>query len=92
MISQEPEARADGGAGKPPRLPPRPHATAEVPYDGGDEGKGLFSGWKGWQERVKADPQFAYKVLVEQVRGTSNCLLCHFCDCLYLRVPGPETY
>jgi hypothetical protein len=24
--------------------------------------------WKGWEDRVKADPQFAYKVLIEQVQ------------------------
>ncbi len=39
---------------------------------GGDDGeeaekKPVF-GWKGWQDRVAADPQFVYKVVVEQVR------------------------
>lgn len=27
--------------------------------------------WKGWQDRVAADPQFVYKVLIEQVIGVS---------------------
>lgn len=26
-------------------------------------------GWKGWEDRVKADPEFAFKVLLEQVIG-----------------------
>ena len=40
---------------------------------GGDDGeeqpqkKPVF-GWKGWQDRVAADPQFVYKVVIEQVR------------------------
>lgn len=44
---------------------------------GGDGGSGDDSGehkkpksglLKGWEERVAADPEFAYKVFVEQVR------------------------
>ncbi|GAB4819025.1 hypothetical protein N2152v2_006071 [Parachlorella kessleri] len=43
---------------------------------GGDDGKdeqpqkptGGFR-WKGWEDRVAADPQFAYKVFIEQVIG-----------------------
>lgn len=41
--------------------------------DGNDDGDGeeKNSGimWKGWQERVAADPEFVYKVLVEQIIG-----------------------
>ena len=33
--------------------------------------KGQFS-WPGWEARVAADPQFVYKVLVEQV-GLMTC-------------------
>ncbi|KAI7842869.1 hypothetical protein COHA_003487 [Chlorella ohadii] len=47
---------------------------------GGDDGeepgekKPVF-GWKGWQDRVAADPQFVYKVVIEQVIGvTANVL------------------
>ncbi len=29
------------------------------------------AGWKGWQDRVAADPQFVYKVMIEQVIGVS---------------------
>ncbi|EFN54829.1 hypothetical protein CHLNCDRAFT_23974, partial [Chlorella variabilis] len=29
------------------------------------------AGWKGWQDRVAADPQFVYKVVIEQVIGVS---------------------
>jgi hypothetical protein len=28
-------------------------------------------GWKGWQDRVAADPQFVYKVMIEQVIGVT---------------------
>lgn len=43
--------------------------------DGGDDGeqkpeKKVF-GWKGWQDRVAADPQFVYKVMIEQIIGVS---------------------
>ena len=44
---------------------------------GGDDGeqpsekKPVF-GWKGWQDRVAADPQFVYKVVVEQVSAWSE--------------------
>ena len=39
-------------------------------HDGDDaeeQGTGIM--WKGWQERVAADPEFVYKVLVEQIIG-----------------------
>ena len=43
---------------------------------GGDEGKPekkpVF-GWKGWQDRVAADPQFVYKVVIEQVGAARGC-------------------
>lgn len=35
--------------------------------DHGDKNNGIM--WKGWQERVEADPEFVYKVLVEQIIG-----------------------
>lgn len=41
--------------------------------DGGDDGepepekKKNFFSWKGWEERVAADPNFVYKVFIEQV-------------------------
>lgn len=35
--------------------------------DNDDKGKGIM--WKGWQDRVAADPEFVYKVLVEQIIG-----------------------
>ncbi|KAL4452239.1 hypothetical protein ABPG75_007901 [Micractinium tetrahymenae] len=43
--------------------------------DDGDDGeqpqkKPVF-GWKGWQDRVAADPQFVYKVMIEQIIGVS---------------------
>ncbi|KAI7842868.1 hypothetical protein COHA_003486 [Chlorella ohadii] len=46
---------------------------------GGDDGeeaekKPVF-GWKGWQDRVAADPQFVYKVVVEQVIGVSASVI-----------------
>lgn len=39
--------------------------------DGGDgtgDSAGSGFGWKGWQDRVAFDPEFPFKVLVEQVR------------------------
>lgn len=47
--------------------------------DGGDAGKhkkpksGLM---KGWEERVASDPEFAYKVFVEQVCFLLGVLMC----------------
>jgi hypothetical protein len=46
---------------------------------GGGEGEGSqpgddkkpVVGWKGWNDRVAADPQFVYKVVIEQVIGVS---------------------
>ena len=32
-------------------------------------------GWKGWNDRVAADPQFVYKVLVEQIIGVAASVL-----------------
>lgn len=29
-------------------------------------------GWKGWQDRVAYDPEFPFKVLLEQVRADAN--------------------
>lgn len=29
-------------------------------------------GWKGWQDRVAADPQFVYKMVIEQVIGVTS--------------------
>lgn len=31
--------------------------------------------WKGWRDRVAADPQFAYKVFIEQVIGVSASVI-----------------
>ncbi len=36
---------------------------------GGAAAAGGLVMWKGWQDRVAADPQFVYKVLVEQIIG-----------------------
>lgn len=44
--------------------------------DGNDKGKasqGIM--WKGWNDRVAADPQFVYKVLVEQIIGVGASVL-----------------
>ena len=65
---QDPCTDAGGGTG-PPRGPPKPpRATAEMPADGAPEGNKGGWGWKGWNDRVAADPAFVYKVCVEQVR------------------------
>ena len=32
-------------------------------------------GWKGWQDRVAADPQFVYKVMIEQVIGVTASVI-----------------
>jgi hypothetical protein len=70
--SQDPQT--DGGGSGPPRKPPPPpRATAEMyPQNDGDSGPSRHEGkgfkWKGWEDRVNADPSFVYKVCVEQVR------------------------
>ncbi len=68
------------GGGAPPR---RPGGRGR---GGGGEGgggsgdnedkspKGTFV-WKGWEDRVAADPQFVYKVVIEQIIGVSASVL-----------------
>ena len=43
---------------------------------GAEEGGNGFAGlvFKGWHERVQADPQFVFKVLTEQIIGVSACV------------------
>lgn len=36
--------------------------------EGGQQPKGKGWAWKGWSDRVAADPEFPFKVLLEQVR------------------------
>lgn len=43
--------------------------------EGGSSGGLLGAFWKGWQDRVRADPQFAFKVLMEEVVGVGACVL-----------------
>lgn len=45
--------------------------------DRGDDGSAKDDGimWKGWKDRVAADPQFPYKVFVEQVIGVGASVL-----------------
>eukprot|EP00892_Ulva_mutabilis_P006175 jgi/Ulvmu1/392/UM001_0399.1 len=74
---QEQTPSTDGGAGQPPKPPPPPKATSDASFGGGDENSeqsGFFQ-WKGWQDRVNADPQFVYKVLVEQFLGVGAAVL-----------------
>jgi hypothetical protein len=37
--------------------------------------KGKFS-WKGWEDRVAYDPEFPFKVFLEQVRHSRRCCYC----------------
>lgn len=43
--------------------------------EGGSHGGILGAFWKGWNDRVRADPQFAFKVLMEEVVGVGACVL-----------------
>lgn len=36
--------------------------------EGGQQPKKKAGAWKGWTDRVAADPEFPFKVLLEQVR------------------------
>lgn len=37
---------------------------------------GIFGGlWEGWNDRIRADPQFPFKVLMEQIVGVGACVL-----------------
>jgi hypothetical protein len=49
---------SSGGGGGDDGQPPGPSASGFA--------------WKGWQDRVAADPQFAYKMAVEQVIGVTS--------------------
>ena len=74
----EHQPRTDGGSSGPPRKPPGPpKATAEGAWNDGDDRPQSSEGWgwKGWKDRVSADPQFAYKVLVEQIIGVGAAVL-----------------
>ena len=50
----------DGGDGEPPEEPAKKKSVVA---------------WKGWEDRVAADPQFVYKVVVEQVIGVSASVI-----------------
>ena len=43
--------------------------------EGGSRGGILGAFWKGWNDRVRADPQFAFKVLMEEIVGVGACVL-----------------
>lgn len=43
--------------------------------DGKQPAEKKVFGWKGWQDRVAADPQFVYKVVIEQVIGVSASVI-----------------
>lgn len=43
--------------------------------EGGSRGGILGAFWKGWNDRVRADPQFPFKVLMEEVVGVGACVL-----------------
>ena len=47
--------------------------------DGRSDGGGGW-GWKGWQDRVAYDPEFPFKVFLEQV--SVCCVLCVVCVCV----------
>lgn len=69
-----PETSTGGNGGAGGRLPP-PGSSGGAGAGGWGEGASepepeVSQGirWQGWQDRVQADPQFVYKVIVEQVR------------------------
>ncbi|KAL9236094.1 hypothetical protein vseg_010800 [Gypsophila vaccaria] len=44
--------------------------------DDNEEGSSIWGIFmKGWKERVKADPQFPFKVIMEEVVGMTSCIL-----------------
>lgn len=43
--------------------------------EGGSRGGIFGTFWKGWNDRVRADPQFAFKVLMEEIVGVGACVL-----------------
>ncbi|KAG0605463.1 hypothetical protein M758_9G061500 [Ceratodon purpureus] len=43
--------------------------------EGGSPGGIFGTFWKGWNDRVRADPQFPFKVLMEEVVGVGACVL-----------------
>lgn len=68
----------DGGKDSGGRPPPGGGGGggegSELPGDGSKSGaKSIF--WKGWNDRVSMDPNFAMKVLVEQVIGVGAAVL-----------------
>ena len=63
------EPPTSGGTGGPPKQPPRPpRSTAEGAWDADGDGAPKEGWLAGWHDRVAADPQFVYKVLIEQAR------------------------
>lgn len=48
--------------------------------DEGEDGKKKTGFWKGWEDRVAFDPEFPFKVFLEQVRG-ETALLGSMCLC-----------
>jgi hypothetical protein len=69
------------GGGLPPPPPPRSYGSGgsgDAADSGGGDGKkggilGLFLA--GWAARVAADPQFPFKVLMEELVGVTACVL-----------------
>lgn len=43
--------------------------------EGGSGGGILGAFWKGWNDRIRADPQFVFKVLMEEIVGVGACVL-----------------
>lgn len=52
-----------------------PESSGPLPGESADAGGILGSFLRGWNARVRADPQFAFKVLMEEVIGVGMCVL-----------------
>ncbi|EES13002.1 hypothetical protein SORBI_3006G247600 [Sorghum bicolor] len=67
-------------SGEPPQIRRRlpcfsPSLPATLKYDGGRRGAILGLFLAGWATRVAADPQFPFKVLMEELVGVTTCVI-----------------
>ncbi|KAG0527876.1 hypothetical protein BDA96_06G271000 [Sorghum bicolor] len=67
-------------SGEPPQIRRRlpcfsPSLPATLKYDGGRRGGILGLFLAGWADRVAADPQFPFKVLMEELVGVTACVI-----------------
>eukprot|EP01023_Acetabularia_acetabulum_P023641 TRINITY_DN23063_c0_g1_i1.p1 TRINITY_DN23063_c0_g1~~TRINITY_DN23063_c0_g1_i1.p1 ORF type:complete len:324 (-),score=57.29 TRINITY_DN23063_c0_g1_i1:508-1479(-) len=66
-------AASTGGIGGSPPPPAKGYGGDDGKDDPESDDSGVL--WKGWRERVAADPEFPYKVIIEQIIGVGAAVI-----------------